>query len=277
MKTKWLLLFLAFAGLLFFLFFTTDSTDESLDLAITENSAHPLPSSHRHPDSSKTPQEEKSPPPPSKAVVSRQRNKSSVENSTDNFKKAFSKKYPDNWKFQETTTGKVFRIMGGTIKGIGKSPEAIEGLARDLAQVADITGQSFNHTSEKKTKLSTTHFVGQSFKGFEVYNAWLQATANKEGHVFIIENFVKDVDEGIPLEPHFTREQALKIATRAYEEDTIMEVKQAPAPKIWAEDRPHELVWEFDILLQTPGLEAYKVLVGAQSGRIRTKYKSSKN
>ena len=192
------------------------------------------------------------------------------------FEEAFSKKYPSPWNFQKASTGKIFRIMGGPIKGIGNTPKAIEDLAEDLAQMSHVTGQSFSHTSKRTTNLSTTHFITQSFKGFEVYDAYVQATSNKSGDIFIIERFIKDVDKDIPTKILITQQQAMEITAREYSQEANIK-KTSTVPKIWAEDSEHELVWEFSVLVKEPELAAYKVVVGALTGRIREKFKESKN
>ena len=206
-----------------------------------------------------------------------------TKNTTD-FEQNFIAKYSPGWIFQKTKSGKVFRIMGGAIKASNGQPqntekaveEAVERISEDLASFANITGQSFNYKSKKDTNLSDTHFISQSFKGFEVYDGWVRTTANKKGDVFIIENFIKDVDKNLSTEILVSQDKALQIVASEYPNDPEIK-KISKTPKIWAEGSHHELVWEFSVFVKGPNLATYKVVVGAESGTIKEQFKTSKN
>ena len=273
MKIRWTLIGVIFFLVISFFLSITRQVEDSRDLAVVEDknskeSSHDLASQSGSPNESSPSDQETSSNDTSSRTISSKGDKE--------FKKAFSKKYSSDWTFQETKQGNVFRIMGGKIDSIGNSPQAIEGLARNLASFSGVTDQIFNYTSKKETNLSTTHFVAQFFSGYEVYDAWVQATSNKKGDVFIVENFTKNVEKDISTEIELTQNQALQIVAREYEEGADIK-GVAATPKIWADDSPHELVWEFSVLVKTPFLASYKVLVGAQSGNIRERFKVSKN
>lgn len=250
-----------------FIFFNSRTTEqESRDIASTQAPDTPSP-----PPSASSPKKSLSLRTPSQ--ISDKKNK---ENSVDEFEKNFTKKYSTGWTFQRTKRGKIFRIMGGEIKGLNDKPKAIEGLSRNLASFANITGQSFNYQSNKETKLSKTHFVSQYYKGFEVYDGWVQATSNKKGEVFIIENFIKDVDKNLSTEIRISQQQALQITATQYPQGS--EIKEiSTSPKIWADSSEHELVWEFSVFVRGKDLATYKVVIGAKSGRVLEQFKTSKN
>ena len=291
---KWILLTaLAIClGLLCFFFLTphqptqptTNFSSESLTDPGTPNPSLDLES--RHPSSKKPTQTSmtlfKEDPPLPKPTEKHPKSDKKHAHRTEtmsSFKKAFLQKYSSQWQFQ-THNEQIFRIEGGVIKSIGNNPKNIENLARELAEFAGITGPSFSYNSpegtKKETNFSSTHYVNQSFQNFSVYDGWMQATSNKkQGDVYIIENFIKDVDKNISLEITMTQNEAMDIVKQEYGEEASINVKDAK-PKVWANQPPHELIWEFDVLIKDP-LSAYAVLVGIESGRIRKQFPTHKN
>lgn len=192
------------------------------------------------------------------------------------FKEAFSRKYPSDWQIQEGSQGKPFRVLGGTIKGVGKSLDLIMTLAQDLAQLNGVTNTLFRYSSKQATTLSITYFLNQTFEGFDVYNGWVQVTTNhKTGDVYLMDLSIKSVNEDVRIEILVPQDQAKDLVTQEYPKG--VEVKAlSSAPKVWTEDSDHELVWEFHAeVTSSTELADYKVVVGAHTGQVRAKFKVS--
>ncbi|MCB0386066.1 MAG: hypothetical protein KDD43_11795 [Bdellovibrionales bacterium] len=171
-----------------------------------------------------------------------------------------------SWRVHRDDQGRVFRILGGEIENIGRSPQEMGEFIQSLAPELGIPAEQVEIPPfQDRTRNLNIFDSQQIYQGVPVYQAWLRVLANRQSGVgFLFNNNLKPVDPNVDMTIALDLREA-EVRLRRYLAGELMDVYASEGPMVWADRPPHQLIYVFHVDLRT---DTEKIVLSAGSGEI---------